>query len=158
MNKTINLKRLLICLVIPIGLGILSSLISGNMGGVYPTLNRPPLSPPAWIFPVVWSILYILMGISAYIVSDTRGMHSSKEQAMKIYYAQLIINVLWPIIFFRFRQFTIAAIVLGVLIVAVIATIIKFKKINNTAAMLLVPYLIWILFALYLNIGIAVLN
>ncbi len=158
MNKTINLKRLLICLVIPIGLGILSSLISGNMGGVYPTLNRPPLSPPAWIFPVVWSILYILMGISAYIVSDTRGMHSSKEQAMKIYYAQLIINVLWPIIFFRFRQFTIAAIMLGALIVAVIATIIKFKKINNTAALLLVPYLIWILFALYLNIGVAVLN
>ncbi len=157
MNKTINLKRLLICLVIPIGLGILSSLISGNMGGVYPTLNRPPLSPPAWIFPVVWSILYILMGISAYIVSDTRGMHSSKEQAMKIYYAQLIINVLWPIIFFRFRQFTIAAIMLGALIVAVIATIIKFKKINNTAALLLVPYLIWILFALYLNIGVAVL-
>ena len=158
MNKTINLKRLLICLVIPIGLGILSSLISGNMGGVYPTLNRPPLSPPAWIFPVVWSILYILMGISAYIVSDTRGMHSSKEQAMKIYYAELIINVLWPIIFFRFRQFTIAAIMLGALIVAVIATIIKFKKINNTAALLLVPYLIWILFALYLNIGVAVLN
>lgn len=158
MNKTINLKRLLICLVIPIGLGILSSLISGNMGGVYPTLNRPPLSPPAWIFPVVWSILYILMGISAYIVSDTRGMHSSKEQAMKIYYAQLIINVLWPIIIFRFRQFTIAAIMLGALIVAVIATIIKFKKINNTAALLLVPYLIWILFALYLNIGVAVLN
>ena len=158
MNKTINLKRLLICLAIPIGLGLLSSLISGNMGGVYPTLNRPPLSPPSWIFPVVWSILYILMGISAYIITDTRGMHSSKEQAMKIYYIQLIINVLWPIIFFRFKLFTVAAVVLAILIAAVIVTIVKFKKISNTAASLLVPYLIWILFALYLNIGVAVLN
>ncbi len=158
MNKTINLKRLLICLVIPIGLGILASLISGNKGGIYPTLNRPPLSPPAWLFPVAWSILYILMGISAYIVSDTRGMNSSKEQAMKIYYVQLAINVLWPIIFFRFRMFEAAAVVLALLIAAVTATIIKFKKINGTAALLLLPYLVWILFALYLNIGIAVLN
>ncbi len=158
MNKTINLKSLIISIVTPLALGALSAFISGDMAGVYRALNQPPLSPPAWVFPVVWSILYLLMGISAYIISDTRGMHASKEKAMKLYYAQLIINVIWPIVFFRFRLFTPAVFVLAILIIAVIITFIKFKKINNIAALLLIPYILWLLFALYLNIGVAILN
>lgn len=153
--KPINLKRLLISIAIPLLAGGLASLLSGGFD-VFSTAIKPPLSPPAWLFPVVWTILYILMGIAAYIVGDRT--YRNTERAMTFYYAQLFVNFLWPIIFFRFEMFALAAIVLIILILLIIATMIEFYSINRTAAYLLIPYLLWCCFALYLNIAIAVLN
>lgn len=158
MNKTINLKRLLINIALPPALGVVSALISGNMAGVYRSLEQPPLSPPPWVFAIAWSILYILMGVAAYAVSDTRGKQASRGRALKSYYIQLAINVFWPVVFFRFKMYTVAVVVLVLLTAAVLITFVKFKKVNNTAALLLIPYIIWIFFALYLNIGTAVLS
>lgn len=153
---TLNLRRLLICLIIPLAVGGLSALLSGGFTDSYMTLNKPPLSPPAWLFPVVWTVLYLLMGVAAYIITSNR--HSSSGDAMQIYYIQLALNFLWPIVYFRLDMPTAAVFVLIALLVAVIITAVRFAEIDHTAALLLVPYIVWLCFALYLNIGTAVLN
>ncbi len=150
-------KHPLICaaiaVAIPLAVGFLSSLIAGNMD---PSIIKPPLSPPDWVFPVVWTILYIMIGIASYIVY--KKSDCLINDALKAYAYQLFVNFCWPIVFFRFEYFSAAAVVLGVLILLVISNIIEFYKVDKTAGKLLVPYLVWCVFALYLNIGIALLN
>lgn len=153
---TLNLRRLLINLIIPLAVGGLAALLSGGFTDTYKTMAKPPLSPPAWLFPIVWTALYLLMGAAAYIITSNR--HSSVGDAMQIYYIQLALNFLWPIVYFRFGLVTVAVFVLIALLVAVIITAVRFAEIDRTAALLLVPYIIWLCFALYLNIGTAVLN
>lgn len=153
--KPIKLPRLISSILIPLGLGALSGFVSGSFKG-FNGIVRPPLSPPSWFFPVVWSILYILMGISAYIITDKT--YRNTQNAIRNYYIQLSLNLLWPIVFFGFDMYFAAIFVLIALIIAIIATFYEFSKINRIAAYLLIPYLIWCLFALYLNVGVAVLN
>ena len=153
--KPINLKRLLISIAIPLLTGGAAALLTGGYDD-FKVLERPPLAPPAWLFPVVWTILYILMGLAAYLVKDPRNRNT--DRAMKFYYTQLALNFLWPIVFFRFDLYALGVVVLIALILLIIATMIEFFKIDKTAAYLLIPYLLWCLFALYLNIGIVVLN
>ena len=93
-----NVKKLLLYLAVPLAVGGLATLISGGMSG-FSDLNQPPLSPPGWVFPVVWSILYLLMGYAAYRVSEASG---DSKQALLFYGLQLLVNFLWPIVFFRF--------------------------------------------------------
>ena len=153
--KPIKLPRLLISLAIPLAAGGIAALLSGGFSG-YRDLNRPPASPPAIVFPIVWTILYLLMGIADYRVSDPRnyGNHIAKRD----YLIQLALNALWPIVFFRFRLYVAASLLLIVLILAIIAAYYEFKRFDRIAGNLLIPYLIWSCFALYLNLGIAVLN
>ena len=153
--KPINLKRLLISIAIPLAVGGLSTLLTGGYDN-FQTLTKPPLSPPAWLFPIVWTILYILMGIAAYNVTDPKNRNT--DRAMGFYYVQLAANFLWPLVFFSAEMYALAAILLIVLILLIIATMLEFGQINRTAALLLIPYLLWCAFALYLNIGVAVLN
>ncbi len=151
--KKHSLIGLIIAILIPLAVGGLSALLSGGTSGDF---QSPPLAPPGWVFPVVWTILYIMIGISSYIIwlkSDCK-----LTEALKTYIYQLIVNFCWPIVFFRFEYFSAAAVLLGVLILLVISNIAEFRKLDKTAAKLLLPYLIWCLFALYLNIGVAVLN
>jgi len=117
----------------------------------YNSLKQPPLAPPGFLFPIVWTILYILMGVSTYLVSK-------KETVPMIYYVQLGVNALWSIIFFVFklRLFAFAWIIL--LVILVVKMIIEFYKIDKVASYLQIPYLLWILFAGYLNLGIYLLN
>ncbi|MBO5909705.1 MAG: tryptophan-rich sensory protein [Clostridia bacterium] len=157
--KPINLKRLIIAVLIPLAVGGLSALLSGNISGKYTDFAQPPLSPPAIIFPIVWTILYTIMGIASYLVyEDPTSNRAKKEDALLYYGLQLFANFLWSIIFFRFDAYWFAFTVIIVLIALVIITMLKFRKINKTAFYLLIPYLIWLLFATYLNIGVAVLN
>ena len=153
--KPINLKRLVISLLIPLLVGGLAALLSGGFD-TYGSLNQPPLSPPPIVFPIVWTILYIMMGIAAYLVTDFP--HRETNEAMKYYYLQLGLNFLWPIVFFRMSLFTPAAIILGAMIVLIFITMMKFREISKPAFYLLIPYFLWCCFALYLNIGVAVLN
>ena len=136
--------------------GGLASLLGGDTAPLYERLTSPPLAPPGWVFPVVWSVLYVLMGVAAGLVVKSEDVDS--RQALALYYLQLGLNVLWPVIFFRFEWITLAAVWLLLLTAAVYATWMRFREISSAAGWLLVPYLLWCLFALYLNIGFAVLN
>ena len=153
--KPIRLGRLLICIFIPLAGGGLAALFSGGMS-LYETLTLPPLSPPGWVFPVVWTILYLLMGIAAYIISDPRICNN--DVALRYYYAQLAINFLWPIVFFRFKWFVASCVIILILLILELATYFEFRRLDHTAAKLLIPYLIWTAFAAYLTIGVTVLN
>jgi tryptophan-rich sensory protein len=155
--KKINWFQLICILLITSTIGLLSSLFAGTSGQVYTSIIKPTLSPPGWLFGVVWPILYVLMGIAVYLIYQTPESPKRKKATM-LYWIQLIVNFLWPIIFFRFELYWIAVAVILVLDALVIATYIVFFKIKKEAGYLLIPYLLWILFATYLNIGIAILN
>ncbi len=156
MYAKIKLKPLIISIAISLGVGILSGILTMNSFNDYKNLNLPPLSPPSLIFPIIWSILYILMGISAYIIYTSNN--ENRHSALKIYSIQLIVNFIWPILFFKFKQYLLSFIWLVILIILVTIMIIKFYKINKFAGYLQIPYLIWILFAGYLNLGVYILN
>ncbi|MCD2491445.1 tryptophan-rich sensory protein [Lacrimispora sp. NSJ-141] len=145
----------LIYLLIPLAVGSLSALFSGS-ASMYSVINKPPLSPPSFIFPVVWTVLYILMGLSSYIVSVSGD--PNKGTALKIYAVQLFFNFCWSIIFFGFSQYLFAFIWLLALIMLIVLMIYKFYKINPLSACLQIPYLLWCLFAAYLNFMIYRLN
>lgn len=149
-NKKIWIKSILIPLVLG---GIVGIITSKSMD--YDTLIKPPLSPPGFIFGIVWSILYILMGIS-YGILDTKKLVDVKVN--KIYYLQLIVNLIWPIIFFVFKQRLLAFMWIILLVVLIIYMIITFYKKNKLSAYLQIPYLLWTLFATYLNLGVYILN
>ncbi|MBO5852191.1 MAG: tryptophan-rich sensory protein [Clostridia bacterium] len=155
--KPINLKRLLIAILIPEVVGLLSSFVTGNMSNAYSVYTRPPLSPPGILFPIVWTILYALMGIASYIVYE-EGRGEKAKEALTFYGLQLALNFIWPVIFFRFEAYWVAVVVILILLALVVITALKFKEISNAAFYLMIPYIIWLIFATYLNIGVAVLN
>lgn len=150
-----NLKKLLICLAIPLAVGGLATLLSGGMSG-YQDLVQPPLSPPGWVFPVVWSILYLLMGYASYRVLQVGG--DNARNALLFYGLQLFFNFLWPIVFFRWEAYLAAFVVLLILWLLVFITFLKFNKLDDRAGTLLLPYLVWTTFAGYLNFGVFLLN
>ncbi|MBQ8793804.1 MAG: tryptophan-rich sensory protein [Clostridia bacterium] len=153
-----NLKRFLISIAIPLIVGGLSALITSENMNLYSRIETPPLSPPGWIFPVVWTILYTLMGVSFYLVWNSNAAIFEKKQAFTIYAIQLFLNFIWSPIFFNMRAYLIAFIVLLALWGFVLAMIIKFYKISKLAGILQIPYLIWLTFAGYLNLAIYLLN
>lgn len=151
MNNTI--KTFIISILIPLSVGIVSSLLTMNNMQIYSTLQTPPLSPPSILFPIVWTILYVLMGVSSgiiYLNNSIRGLG---------YYAiSLVFNFFWSIVFFNFRWFLFAFIWLLFLLYFIIKTIMSYKYTSNTAAYLQIPYALWVAFAGYLNFGIWFLN
>ena len=149
-------KSIIIQVVLALLAGGLASFLGGDTADLYQQLTAPPLSPPGWVFPVVWTVLYILMGVAAGLVA--RSGDVDRDRALFFYYVQLGINVLWPLVFFRFEWITFGAVWLLLLVIAVLAAWRQFRAIHRTAGWLLVPYLLGCLFALYLNVGFAVLN
>lgn len=154
----INWKLLIICIAIPLAVGAIASLLTGGGMEVFESVNKPPLSPPAWLFPVVWTILYALMGISSYLILTSGADRGEVQNALSIYAYQLTVNFLWPTFFFNFRWFFFSFLWLILLVVLVVAMIREFYKISRPAAYLNIPYLIWLIFAGYLNLAIWWLN
>lgn len=152
----IDWKKLLIALAIPLGVGALSALLTGM--GSYGDLNRPPLSPPGWVFPVVWTVLYLLMGYASYRVLTSDAPQTQKRSALRVYGAQLAVNFLWPLIFFGLQWRLLAFWVVLILWVLIYFTVKRFGKIDEIAADLLLPYILWVTFAAYLNLGAFLLN
>ncbi len=155
--KTKDPKRAyLISVGTALGAGLVSSLVS--MGGMkdYEALDRPPLSPPGWLFPVVWTILFVLMGVSAARV--WLNTPEARPKALKTYALQLLLNILWPPLFFVFGLRLAAFVLLLVLLAAVIVMTIQFRRIDRTAAYLQIPYIVWLVFAGYLNLAAFILN
>lgn len=122
----------------------------------YATLNKPFFSPPNWIFGPVWTILYTLMGISLYLVWTSKS--KLKGEALKIFYAQLVLNSLWSIMFFGLKAPTLALLEILILWIFIAVSIVRFYKIHKTSAYLLLPYLLWVSFASVLNLAIVLLN
>ena len=138
--------------------GITSSLLSGDVRFIYIELEKPLLSPPGWLFGLVWPVLFVLMGYSAYriFVSDTDMRQ--RQKGLCLYAAQLLLNFSWSIVFFRFGSLWGGLLIIVLLDVLVLMMINTFRKIDRIAALLMVPYLLWLLFATYLNIGIVLMN
>lgn len=142
------MKNLIKNILIPVIMGAIVGLIINPFMN-YQNLNKPPLSPPGIIFPIVWTILYIIMGYSFY---------KQNEQNKTIYYTQLIVNGLWSIFFFVFKWYLFSFLWIILLIILVIIMIKEFYKINKLSGLLNIPYLIWLLFASYLSFGVYLLN
>lgn len=153
-----NIKLLAICVSVPLIVGALSGIISRGGMEAFSALEKPPLSPPGWLFPVVWTILYVLMGVASYFVLKSDSEWSEVKPAIAVYALQLVFNFFWSIWFFNLGLYWFSFIWLVALWVLILLTIIKFFGISRPAAYLLLPYLLWVTFAGYLNFGIAVLN
>ena len=154
-----NLKPYVISILIPLLIGGLSALISSGGMDFYKTINRPPLSPPSILFPIVWTILFILMGISWAMVATTKTTSPpQKRSAFYTYALSLIFNFFWSIFFFNLNWFLFSFLWLLVLIFLIIRTIMKYYRINPVASYLQIPYLLWVSFAGYLNLAIWWLN
>ena len=154
----IDWKKLLLSLGIPLAVGGLAALISGGGMADYRNLDQPPLAPPGWVFPVVWTILYLLMGYASYRVLTSGAEEKQIRQALILYGAQLLVNFLWPLIFFGLDWYLVALFVLVILWVLIYLTMRAFSKIDERAGDLLLPYILWVTFAGYLNLGVYLLN
>lgn len=162
--KKINVVKLIIAIIIPLLVGGVSAFLTKDAMMVFNTIKKPPLAPPGILFPIVWSILYVLMGISSYLINelDVDKLNGEKVALRKnlliIYVLQLIFNFFWSIIFFKFSMYKFAFVWLVILWIMVFMFIKNAMKLNKTAAYLMVLYLLWMTFAGYLNIMISIFN
>lgn len=150
--------KLLISILLPLVVGGGSGALTADHVAVYETLIKPSLAPAPLVFPIVWTILYILMGISSYKIYTAEAEQGVKKRALILYALQLAVNFIWPIVFFNQQNYGAALILLLLLIVLVVETILAFYPIDKAAAWLLVPYLVWLCFAAYLNLSIWMFN
>lgn len=154
----INLKKLVTAISVPLAVGGLSAWISSGAMERFDSLEKPSLAPPSWLFPVVWTILFLLMGIGAYLVAVGKGSEKEKKAALTLYGIQLFFNFAWTLIFFNAGAYMLAFVWLTVLWILIIVTVYLFSKQSLVAALLLVPYALWVAFAGYLNFMIYKLN
>lgn len=152
-----NTKYLITAFLIPLSVGGISTLLSGGMGD-FELVKKPPLSPPGWLFPVVWTLLYLTMGYASYLIYNSTAATYKKNSALFFYGAQLFFNFLWSVIFFKFKAYLFAFIWLLIMWALIIITTVKFFKIKHSAGALMLSYLLWVTFAAYLNLGVYLLN
>lgn len=151
----IQWKALILCLALPLAVGSLSALLTQNSREAFEALNKPALAPPGWLFPVVWTILYLLMGIASYLVLTSE---KPNDTALNLYGVQLVFNFFWSILFFDFELYLLAFFWLVALWLLIAKTTLLFYQVSKAAGYLMLPYLIWVTFAGYLNLAIYFLN
>lgn len=154
----IKWRSLVAALAIPLAVGGLSAWVTKDAMERFAELDQPPLSPPGWVFPVVWTILFILMGVASYLVGTSGMPGRERRNALLLYGVQLVVNFFWSIFFFNMGWYLFSFFWLALLWLLVLETIDLFWKISRSAGILLFPYLAWITFAGYLNFGIFLLN
>lgn len=154
--QTVRLKKLLLWVAIPLLVGGASALISGNMGELYTSFRQPPLSPSGWVFPIVWTILYVLMGTASYLISESTN--PLRQTALRLYWFQLLLNFLWSPIFFGCQMPGLSLVVVIAMWIVLVFTVLAFFRIDRLAGLLMLPLLLWVTFATYLNAGVVVLN
>ncbi|MBQ2931493.1 MAG: tryptophan-rich sensory protein [Clostridia bacterium] len=153
-----NWKALIWNIAVPLLVGGLSAILTMGSMQSFALITKPPLSPPSWLFPVVWSILFVLMGIASYLVYTSNAPQDQKSRALTVYAIQLAVNFFWSIIFFNLEAYLFAFLWLVLLWALIVLTIILFWQIRRSAGILLLPYLLWVTFAGYLNYAIYLLN
>lgn len=149
--KKSSWNQLLLFLLFPLAVGALASLLTVSAMESFSQLPKPRFSPPAWLFPVVWTLLYLLMGFSSYLVLNSE---QSTARARHLYLLQLVFNFFWPILFFRLQLYFPAFIWLVLLWLLIYAATEEFYQIKKEGAYLLLPYLLWVTFAGYLNFAV----
>lgn len=157
-NGELRIIPLIINILIPVLGGLIVGFINKNTMEIYESLKKPIINPPSNLFPIIWTILYILMGIAAYRIYMLNKQGIDDKGAYFFYIVQLLFNLMWPFIFFTFRLYGISFIWLCVLFILVIITFIKFIKVDKIAGFLLIPYILWLVFAGILNFFIWLLN
>lgn len=145
-------------IALPILVGLLAGLLISDRTESYEVFIKPPFSLPGNLFPVVWFTLYALMGVALYLFRRTNATEQEIKDGNFYFYTQLFLNFLWPIIFFRFSLYFAALLVLILLFIFTAITVIKFYRVNKLSGILLIPYLLYILYAGYLNFAIWYLN
>ncbi len=154
-----KIRTYAIAIAIPLAVGLLSALITMGSMQIYGELQVPPLAPPAILFPIVWTVLYILMGVSSGMIWLRREEHPKDARKGFVYYAiSLVFNFAWSILFFQFRLFLFSFFWLLALLYLIIRTILSYDRVFSPAAYLQIPYLFWVSFAGYLNFAIWFLN
>ncbi len=153
MNRT-KIWHIAVFIFIPLASGGAAALLSQGFES-FNNINKPPLSPPPLLFPVVWTLLYIAMGYASYRVYE---YGQNRRPALTVYAVQLAVNFVWPLLFFRAANYLYALICLASLVAAVLATSVLFYKNDIAAGYIILPYFIWCCFALYLNYGVYLLN
>lgn len=151
-----KVKPYVISIIIALAVGGISALVTNDNMMIYEQINRPSLAPPAIVFPIVWTILFILMGISSAIVYKKNTDNTRKS--LIVYGIQLVFNFLWTVIFFNLRAYLFAFIWIFILWLLIIWMIYEFYKVDKLAAYLQIPYLLWTTFATYLTFMIYLLN
>lgn len=154
-----DIFKLLVCVVVCLCAGLIGSVFTrGAIPTWYATLEKPSFSPPNWLFAPVWTLLYLLMGIAAFLVWR-RGLENRQVRiALIVFLIQLVLNALWSVVFFGLESPLYGLIVISALWVAILFTVLKFFRISSVASVLLWPYLLWVTFAAVLNASIWLLN
>ena len=153
-----NVIILVLSLIIPLLVGGISAALSSQGMVAYGNMNKPPLSPPPWVFSVAWTILYLIMGLASYFIVTAGPGSKGKGMLITAYIVQLIMNFMWSLIFFNHKLYFVAFIWLMVMWLIVIFCAIGFYSIKKTATYLFIPYIVWLTFAAYLNLGTYLLN
>ena len=151
-----EIKSYIMAVLLPLIVGGISAILTSGSMDIYKTINTPSFAPPAIIFPIVWTLLYILMGIGSGIIYNSKL--PNRDNALFIYIIQLMINFIWSIFFFNLRAYLLSFVLIIVLWILILAMILKFLKINKIAGYLQIPYLIWVTFATVLTFAIYLLN
>lgn len=157
MNR-FSIGKLIFAVAIPLIVGGASAALSSKGMAMYGTMDKPPLSPPAWLFSVAWTILYIMMGLASYFVIMSDVDTGNKKLVIILYVIQLAMNFMWSIVFFNWGMYLFAFIWLMIMWCIVIVCAICAHNVSRVAAWLLVPYILWLTFAAYLNIGAYILS
>ena len=158
MKPKIKWKPLLLALALPLAVGGFSAFLTRDGMRAFASLRQPPLSPPAWLFPVVWTLLYLSMGLASYLVWVSGVSDRRRDRALTVYGLSLAANYLWPILFFTVQAWLAAFLLLLLLWALVGIAALLFGAITPRAGKLLLPYLAWLTFAAYLNLGVWLLN
>lgn len=153
-----KLGQLVLCIGIPLAVGGLSGWVTRGAMEDFQALNQPPLAPPGWLFPVVWTVLFVLMGIASYLVVRSQGPEKPVKRALIFYGIQLGFNFLWSILFFNLGLYLVSFFWLVLLWCLILLTTLQFSVLDRRTFWLMLPYLAWVAFAGYLNLGIFWLN
>lgn len=160
-NRMFSIKNIIlfiICVSVPIMVGLVSGYITKDNRMVFDTINKPALTPPAMVFPIAWSILYVLMGLASFIALINCKDLSQSAYVLLPYVIQLILNFAWSIIFFNMQSYGLAFACLILMWLMIIRTIMFFATVSMLSAWLMAPYILWVTFAGYLNLMIVIIN
>ena len=158
MKRKIQYGPLIAALALPLAVGGLSAWLTRDGMRQFRFVSQPPLSPPSWLFPVVWTLLYLMMGAASYLVWTAGAAPARRDRALTVYGLSLAANLFWPIVFFTMRLYFPAFLLLLLLWVLVAVTALLFSCIDSRAGKLMIPYIVWLSFAAYLNLGVWLLN
>lgn len=156
--RKLRIVPLIAALLIPLLVGGFSALLTAEDMNIYETMNRPLLAPPGWVFPIVWTILYVLMGLASYFVYTSDVEPERKRKALLYYAAQLAMNLFWSTLFFTYARYLLSLIWLLVMWGLILICTIRFYRIRRSAGLMMGGLFLWTTFAAYLNLACYVMS